>query len=47
MLQGILDDIENAFPEEVGALLLALNTRMQATLQTTALVSQFTLLNFI
>jgi flagellin-like hook-associated protein FlgL len=47
VLQGILDDIENAFPEEVGAMLLALNTRMQATLQTTALVSQFTLLNFI
>jgi flagellin-like hook-associated protein FlgL len=47
ILQGIVDEIENVFPEEVGAMLLALNTRMQATLQTTALVSQFTLLNFI
>ena len=47
VLQGLLDEIENVFPEEVGAMLLALNTRMQATLQTTALVSQFTLLNFI
>jgi flagellar hook-associated protein 3 FlgL len=47
VLQGILDDIENTMPEEVGAMLLALNTRMQASLQTTAMLSQFTLLNFI
>ncbi|MEX2127766.1 MAG: flagellar biosynthesis protein FlgL [Xanthobacteraceae bacterium] len=47
VLQGIIDEIENAFPEEVGAMLLALNTRMQASLQTTAMLSQFTLLNYI
>lgn len=47
ILQGILADIENAMPEEVGTMLLALNTRMQATLQTTAMLSQFSLLNFL
>jgi flagellar hook-associated protein 3 FlgL len=47
IMQGMLDDIENVMPEEVGAMLLAMNTRMQASLQTTALLNQFTLLNFI
>ena len=47
MMQGLLDDIENVMPEEVGAMLLAMNMRMQASLQTTAMLSQFTLLNFI
>jgi hypothetical protein len=47
VLAGILADIENASPEEVGSMLLALNTRLQATLQTTAMLSQFSLLNFI
>jgi hypothetical protein len=47
MLTGILADIENASPEEVGSMLLALNTRLQATLQTTAMLSRFSLLNFI
>jgi flagellar hook-associated protein 3 FlgL len=47
VLLGVIDEIENATPEEVGAMLLALNTRLQATLQTTALLSQFSLLNYI
>lgn len=47
VLQGIIDEVENISSEEVGAKLLALNTRMQATLQTTAILSQFTLLNYI
>lgn len=47
LMQGVLDDIENIMPEEAGAMLLAMNTRMQASLQTTALLNQFSLLNFI
>jgi flagellar hook-associated protein 3 FlgL len=47
LMQGMLSDIEDAMPEEVGAMLLAMNTRMQASLQTTALLNQFSLLNFI
>jgi flagellin-like hook-associated protein FlgL len=47
ILQGILDEIENILPEEVGVKLLAMTTRMQATLQTTAMLSQFNLLNYI
>ena len=47
LMQGLLDDIENAMPEEVSAMLLAMNTRMQASLQATALLNQFSLLNFI
>lgn len=46
-LQGIIDEIENVLPEEVGVKLLAMSTRLQATLQTTAMLSQFNLLNFI
>src|SRR5262249_15162447 len=45
--EGILDDIENASPEEVGTKLLALDTRLQASLQTTAMLSKLTLLNFL
>lgn len=46
-LQGVIDEIENVLPEEVGVTLLAMTTRLQATLQTTAMLSQFNLLNFI
>ena len=46
-LQGVIDEIENVLPEEVGVRLLAMTTRLQATLQTTAMLSQFNLLNFI
>lgn len=47
VLQGLVDDIENVSPEEVGTMLLTLSTRMQATLQTTAMLSRFSLLNFM
>jgi len=47
LMQGMLSDIEDAMPEEVSTMLLAMNTRMQASLQTTALLNQFSLLNFI
>jgi hypothetical protein len=46
-LQGMIDEIENISSEEVGVMLLALNTRLQATLQTTALLSQMTLLDYV
>jgi hypothetical protein len=47
VLQGMVDAIESAPLEEVGAMLLQLNTRFQATLQTTAMLSQFNLLNYL
>lgn len=47
VLQGLIDDIENVSAEEVGTMLLTMSTRLQATLQTTALLSRFSLLNFI
>jgi flagellar hook-associated protein 3 FlgL len=47
VLQGMLEEIESISMEEVGAMLLQLNTRYQATLQTTAMLSQFTLLDYI
>jgi hypothetical protein len=43
----MIDEIENISSEEVGVMLLALNTRLQATLQTTALLSQMTLLDYV
>jgi flagellin-like hook-associated protein FlgL len=47
VLHGLLEDIENVSVEEVGATLLALNTRLQATLQTTAMLQRFSLLDYI
>jgi flagellin-like hook-associated protein FlgL len=47
VLQGMVDQIEGVPMEEVGAMLLQLNTRFQATLQTTAMLSQFNLLNYL
>jgi flagellar hook-associated protein 3 FlgL len=47
MLLGLIDEIERVSPEEVGFLMLTLNTRMQATMQTTAMLSRFTLLDFM
>jgi flagellar hook-associated protein 3 FlgL len=47
MLQGVLDQIENASPEEVSIKILALNTQLQAALQTTALLSRLSLVNFL
>ena len=47
VLQGMVEEIESVPLEEVGAMLLQLNTRFQATLQTTAMLSQFNLLNYL
>jgi flagellin-like hook-associated protein FlgL len=47
ILQGVLDNIENADPNEVGVQLLALQTQMQASLQTTAMLSKLSLVNFM
>lgn len=47
ILQGVLDGIENADPNEVGVKLLALQTQMQASLQTTSLLSKLTLVNYL
>jgi flagellar hook-associated protein 3 FlgL len=47
ILQGVVDDIENADPNETGVKLLALQTQIQAMLQTTALLSKLTLVNYM
>jgi flagellin-like hook-associated protein FlgL len=47
ILQGVLDGIENADPNETGVKLLALQTQMSASLQTTALLSKLTLVNYL
>jgi flagellin-like hook-associated protein FlgL len=47
ILQGVLDDVENADPDEVGVKLLALQTQIQASLQTTSMLSKLTLVNFL
>ena len=47
VLQDMIDDVENISEEEVSVKLLALNTRMQASLQVTAMLSQLSLVNFI
>ena len=46
-LQSLLDQVEGAPPEEVGAKILALQTSLQATLQTTALLLQTNILNYL
>jgi flagellin-like hook-associated protein FlgL len=47
ILQGILDDIENVDPNEIGVKLLAMQTQIQASMQTTAMLSKLTLVNFM
>jgi flagellar hook-associated protein 3 FlgL len=47
VLQDMIDSVENISDEEVSVKLLALNTRMQASLQVTAMLSQLSLVNFI
>jgi flagellar hook-associated protein 3 FlgL len=47
MLQTMLDGIEQAPQEEVGAQILALQTRLQASLQTTAMLYRLSILNYI
>lgn len=46
MLQ-MVDDVEGVDAEEVAAQMLALQTRMQASYQTTAMISQMSLVNYI
>jgi flagellar hook-associated protein 3 FlgL len=47
MLLGTLDEVENAKPEEVGAAILALQTRLQASYQATSILSQLSLVNYL
>jgi flagellar hook-associated protein 3 FlgL len=47
ILQSVVDSIQNADPNQVGEQLLALETQMQASLQTTSMLSKLSLVNFI
>jgi flagellar hook-associated protein 3 FlgL len=47
LLQEALADVEDANIEEVAASILALQTRLQATYQTTSIISQLSLTNFL
>lgn len=47
MLQDMISDVEDVSDEEISVKLLALNTRMQATLQVTSMLSQLSLVNYI
>jgi flagellar hook-associated protein 3 FlgL len=47
MLQDTLDSNELANPDEVGVSILALQTRLQASYQTTSMLSQLSLVNFL
>jgi hypothetical protein len=47
VLQDMIDEVENVSNEEISVKLLALNTRMQASLQVTAMLSQLSLVQFI
>jgi hypothetical protein len=46
-LDGLLSEIESIPPEEVGMQILALQTRLQASYQATALISQMSLANYL
>ena len=46
-LQNLLQSVEGVTPEEVGVQILALQARLQATLQTTAMLLQTNLLNYL
>lgn len=47
MLQSIVDQAENVSPSEVAAQILALQTNLQASYQTTAMLAQLTLTRFL
>ena len=47
MLQDTLDRVEQASTEETGAAMLNLQTRLQASYQTTAMLSQLSLVNYL
>jgi flagellar hook-associated protein 3 FlgL len=46
-LQALLDQIEGVSNEEVASQILALQTRLQASLQTTAILYQTSLVNYL
>lgn len=45
--QDLIDNTENADTDEVATKLLAVNTRLQATYQTTSMLSQLSLVNYL
>jgi flagellar hook-associated protein 3 FlgL len=47
MLQGIVDQAENISPDQVATEILALQTSLQASYQTTAMLAQLTLTKFL
>ncbi len=47
VLKDMIEDVEGVSNEEISVKLLALNTRMQASLQVTSMLSQLSLVNFI
>lgn len=47
VLQAALDDIEAANPEEVAAAIMALQTRLQASYQTTSILSRLSMVNYL
>jgi hypothetical protein len=47
MLQGIVDQAENISSDQVATQILALQTSLQASYQTTAMLAQLTLTKFL
>jgi flagellin-like hook-associated protein FlgL len=47
MLTDLLQSVEGVTPEEVGAQILSMQTSLQASLQTTAILSKLSLVNFL
>jgi hypothetical protein len=47
MLQGIVDQAENISPDQVATQILALQTALQASYQTTAMLAQLTLTKYL
>jgi flagellar hook-associated protein 3 FlgL len=46
-LQGIIDQAESVSPDQVATQILALQTALQASFQTTSMLSQLTLTKFL
>jgi hypothetical protein len=47
MLQGIVDQAESVSPDQVATEILALQTNLQASYQTTAMLAQLTLTKYL
>ena len=47
LLQGIVDQAESVSPDQVASQILALQTSLQASFQTTALIAQLNLTKFL